>query len=58
MAVIDVGRTCIKKAGRDAGSEVVVTQILDHNYVMVKSKLRKDKERKCAIVHLEPKGSS
>lgn len=54
MKAIDVGTTCIKNAGRDAGAEVVVTKMVDHNYAMVKGKMRKEKERKCAITHLSP----
>lgn len=53
MSAIKEGRICIKLAGRDAGQKVIITKIIDKNFVMIKSPVRK-KERKCAIVHLEP----
>lgn len=54
MAAIQVGRVCIKLKGKDAGEKVIVTKIVDENYVMIKSNSRKNKERKCSILHLEP----
>ena len=54
MPAIQVGRVCIKTKGRDAGEQVVVTKVIDGNFVVVRSKARKNKERKCAILHLEP----
>jgi len=55
MAAIQVGRVCIKTKGRDAGIKVVVTKVIDENYVMVRSPARKKKgERKCSVLHLEP----
>jgi len=51
MAAIEVGRNCILTAGRRAGEEVVVTKMIDDNFVMVKTK--KGKERKSSIRHLE-----
>ncbi|MEM3361874.1 MAG: hypothetical protein QXV64_02960 [Candidatus Anstonellaceae archaeon] len=53
MAAIKEGRICIKLAGRDAGQKVVITKIIDKNFVMIKSPARK-KERRCSIRHLEP----
>ena len=55
MAAIQVGRFCIKTKGRDAGEKVVVTKVIDENFVMVRSPARKKKgDRKCAVLHLEP----
>lgn len=54
MAAIQVGRVCIKTKGRDSGEKVVVTKVIDENYVMVKSPGRKKGERKCSVLHLEP----
>ncbi|MEM4554725.1 MAG: hypothetical protein QXT25_02645 [Candidatus Anstonellaceae archaeon] len=55
MAAIQVGRVCIKTKGRDAGQKVVVTKIIDKNFVMIRSQARKKKpERKCSVLHLEP----
>ena len=54
--IIEVGKVCIKLAGRDAGKPVVITKVIDNNFVMIKSGMRKKgtKDRKCAIKHLEP----
>lgn len=52
MAAIRKGRVCVKKKGADAGEEVIVTEVLDDNFVMVKNK--KGKESRCSILHLEP----
>jgi large subunit ribosomal protein L14e len=53
MSVIKEGRICIKIAGRDAGEKVIITKVIDENFVMVKSPKRKQ-ERRCSIRHLEP----
>jgi len=52
MTAIDVGRVCVLIMGRRAGEEVVVTKVIDDNFVTVKTK--KGKERKASIRHLEP----
>ena len=52
MALIEIGRVCIKKYGRDAGSKAVVTKIIDTNFVNVITSVRA-KERKCNVKHLE-----
>ena len=49
--MIEVGRLCIKLAGRDAGLKCVVVEVLDKNFVMVDGQTRR---RKCNIIHLEP----
>lgn len=54
MAAIQVGRVCIKTKGRDSGEKVVVTKVIDENYVMIRSPARKKGDRKCAVLHLEP----
>ncbi|MFA4983524.1 MAG: 50S ribosomal protein L14e [Candidatus Micrarchaeia archaeon] len=54
MAAIQVGRVCVKTKGRDSGEKVVVTKVIDGNFVMVRSPARKKGERKCAVLHLEP----
>jgi large subunit ribosomal protein L14e len=46
----DVGRICIKLAGRDAGGEAVIVDILDEKYVLIDGNVRR---RKCNIMHLE-----
>ena len=51
MAVFEVGRVCMKIAGRDARKKCVVVDILDNTYVMIDGETRR---RKCNIAHLEP----
>lgn len=51
MAVFEVGRVCMKIAGRDARKKCVVVDILDNMYVMIDGETRR---RKCNIAHLEP----
>jgi len=53
MPAIEIGRVCVKLAGRDAGSKCVITNVLNENFVEVLSTGRK-KKRKCSIRHLEP----
>ncbi len=52
MALVEEGRVCIKKLGRDAGSKAVVTKVIDGNYVQIISSAR-PKSRKCNVKHLE-----
>lgn len=49
--MIEIGRICIKLAGRDAGREAVIIDLLDDNYVLIDGNVRR---RKCNILHLEP----
>lgn len=49
--MIEIGRICIKLAGRDAGREAVIVDILKDNYVLIDGNVRR---RKCNIFHLEP----
>ncbi|MCW6160212.1 MAG: hypothetical protein LVQ95_03955 [Candidatus Micrarchaeales archaeon] len=49
--LLEVGRVCIKKYGRDAGSRAVITAV-DKNAVRIISADR-PKERKCNPAHLE-----
>lgn len=49
--MIEVGRICVKIAGRDAGLKCIVIDILDKNYVLIDGETRR---RKCNILHLEP----
>ncbi|MDE1865966.1 MAG: 50S ribosomal protein L14e [Candidatus Micrarchaeota archaeon] len=52
MTLLEEGRVCIKKAGRDAGSKVVVTKVIDERFVNIIAPHR-PKERKCNVSHLE-----
>lgn len=52
MALIEVGRVCVKKFGRDAGSRAVITKVIDKNFVNIITAERQ-KERRCNVKHLE-----
>ena len=49
--MLEVGRLCVKLAGRDAGNYCVVVAKLDENYVLIDGDVRR---RKCNIMHLHP----
>lgn len=49
--IIEIGRLCVKIAGRDAGKKALITDILDDKYVLIDGETRR---RKCNILHLEP----
>jgi len=49
--MIEIGRLCLKIAGRDAGMKCVVVDTLDKNLVLIDGETRR---RKCNIMHLEP----
>lgn len=48
--MIEIGRLCVKIAGRDAGKKCVVVDILDDKFVLIDGETRR---RKCNIFHLE-----
>lgn len=48
---MEIGRVCIKIAGRDAGMKCVVVEQLDNNFVLIDGQTRR---RKCNLTHLEP----
>ncbi|ADL58116.1 MULTISPECIES: 50S ribosomal protein L14e [Methanothermobacter] len=52
MAAIEVGRVCVKTAGREAGEKCVILDIIDKNFVEVVGV--NVKNRRCNIGHLEP----
>ena len=52
MALVEAGRVCVKKFGRDAGKRAVVTKVVDANFVNVVTSVRL-KERRCNVKHLE-----
>jgi len=49
--MFDIGRVCMKIAGRDAGMKCIVVDVIDEHYVMIDGQTRR---RKCNIKHLEP----
>lgn len=52
MPAIEVGRICVKTAGREAGEKCVVVDIVDEKFVEVVGVSVKN--RRCNIQHLEP----
>lgn len=48
--MIEIGRICVKLAGRDAGKKCVVVDVLEGNYVLIDGETRR---RKCNVLHLE-----
>jgi large subunit ribosomal protein L14e len=54
--VFDVGRICVKIAGREAGRKCVVVDIVDDNFVVVTGPklLTGVKRRRVNVKHLEP----
>ncbi len=48
---IEIGRVCVKTAGRDAGKRCVVIDIIDSNFVMIDGETRRKRSN---ISHLEP----
>ena len=49
--MIEVGRVCVKLAGRDASKKCVIVDILDDKFVLIDGETRR---RRCNILHLEP----
>lgn len=49
--IMDVGRVCLKIAGRDAGHYAVIVNKIDDKHVLVDGNVRR---KKCNIKHLEP----
>ena len=49
--MMEVGRLCVKIAGRDANKTCVVLDVIDDNYVLVDGETRR---KKCNVKHLEP----
>lgn len=49
--MMEIGRLCMKIAGRDANKHCVVVEIFEDNYVLIDGETRR---KKCNIKHLEP----
>jgi len=56
MPAIEVGRICVKIAGREAGRRCVIVDIVDKNFVLVTGpqKVSGVKRRRVNVNHLEP----
>ena len=54
--MLEVGRVCVKTAGREAGRYCVIVKKVDENFVLVTGPkaLTRVRRRKCNITHLEP----
>ena len=52
MSAFDVGRVCVKLRGREKGSECVVVDVIDRNYVVVAGP--DVKRRRVNMHHLRP----
>lgn len=52
MSAIEVGRVCVKIAGREAGEKCVIVEVIDDKFVEVVGTTIKN--RRCNIRHLEP----
>lgn len=48
--MIEVGRVCVKIAGKEAGRKCVIVKIIDKNFVLIDGEV---KRRRCNIDHLE-----
>ena len=49
--MIEIGRLCLKIAGRDAGLKCIIVEVIDDNFVTIDGQTRR---RKCNIKHIEP----
>src|SRR3989344_4884032 len=49
--ILEVGRLCVKLAGRDAGKTAVVVEVVNSNYVVIDGATRR---KKVNVKHLEP----
>jgi large subunit ribosomal protein L14e len=49
--MMEIGRICVKIAGRDAGKKCVIIEKIDESFVMIDGETRR---RKCNLKHLEP----
>ncbi|MBS3133514.1 50S ribosomal protein L14e [Candidatus Woesearchaeota archaeon] len=49
--MLDVGRLCVKTAGREAGKKCVIVELVDKNFVLIDGNVRR---KRCSISHLEP----
>ena len=56
MPAIEVGRVCMKTAGREIGRKCIIVNVMDKNFVMVTGpkKITGVKRRRVNINHLAP----
>jgi len=49
--MFEIGRLCVKIAGRDANKKCIIIDKIDNNFVLIDGQTRR---RKCNVAHLEP----
>jgi large subunit ribosomal protein L14e len=56
LPAIEVGRICVKIAGREAGSKCIIVDVIDKNFVLITGpqKITKVKRRRVNVNHVEP----
>ncbi|KPV65455.1 MAG: 50S ribosomal protein L14e [Candidatus Bathyarchaeota archaeon BA1] len=56
MPAIEVGRICVKIAGREAGRKCVIVGVIDKNFVLITGpkKVNGVRRRRVNINHVEP----
>jgi len=56
MPVIEVGRVCVKSAGRETGRKCVIVDIMDKSFVMITGpkKVTGVRRRRVNMNHVEP----
>ena len=56
MPAVEVGRICIKIAGREAGRKCIVVDVIDKNFALITGpkQLTGVKRRRVNINHIEP----
>ncbi|TEU06712.1 50S ribosomal protein L14e [Candidatus Bathyarchaeota archaeon] len=56
MPAIEVGRVCVKIAGREAGKRCVVVDVVDKNFVVATGPVKVSgvKRRRVNVGHIEP----
>lgn len=56
MVAIEIGRICVKIAGREAGRKCVIVDIIDENFTLITGppSVNKVKRRRVNVSHIEP----
>ncbi len=56
MSAMEIGRICVKTAGREAGKKCIIVDIVDKNFVLITGPkpVNKVKRRRANIKQLEP----
>ncbi len=56
MPAIEIGRICVKTAGREAGKKCIIVDVIDKNFVLITGPklINKVKRRRVNIKQIEP----